>query len=683
MIHDFRVVWRFLLKSPLSTGLAVLTLGLTVGVFGLAVAVIDESFWRPLAVSSGRHLLTLYNARPEAPQYQTLSYRDYMTVRDALATRLELAAFVRVFQTLADGQWATRVQGELVSGNYFSVLGPSPLVGRFFGPDDDRVPLAHPVVVLGHDLWRRHFGANPAIVGTSVTLSRRSYTVVGIAPPGFRGPAYPSEFWIPVTMAPQVLGRQVLSAPGIPLLQTVALPTAGASRDEVHASAQRLTTSASHDGWRLTALTGDHLKFWPAYREAVARYLIIFAVLGACVLVIACANVGSLLLARSAERERELAIRQALGASPVQIMRRLAVESLTLTTAGAAVGALVAYNAAGLVEQVRFPVPVRIALTPDARVMAISLAVAFIAGMFFTAIFAIKRMSRGSRHVLADSPTSGVRVTTTRAVVVAQVAICCVCLTAAGLLARSATAVNRIDVGVDGSRSVLGLVGAGDAGYLAETGVGFYARLQQELESETQVQSVALEWTAILGSLRGTTRVDVGTDLGLTSRYNVVSAGYFRALNLPLLRGREFEAYDLDRSEPVAIVNAVLATRLGPDVLGQSVRVGDEPLLGASLVWFLTSNTTPSLKDPSRSCICPSDRYSGQICGFICGRQMGIQRHCSGMPCGGLIQMSPCPTFVPCRRRSIRRGRRRDSRHTCPRPWQVSPWCWPSSDCMV
>jgi predicted permease len=432
--------------------------------------------------------------------------------------------------------------------------------------------------VLGHDLWRRHFGANPAIVGTSVTLSRRAYTVVGVAPPGFRGPTYPSEFWIPVMMAPQVLGRQILSAPEIPLLQTVGLPTAGASRDEVHASAQRLATSASHDGWRLTALPGDHLKFWPAYREVVARYLVIFTVLGACVLVIACANVGSLLLARSAERERELAIRQALGASPVHIMRRLALESLTLTAAGAAVGALVAYNAAGLVQQVRFPVPVRIALTPDARVMAISLAVAFIAGMFFTAIFAIRRMSRGSRHILADSPTSGLRVTTNHVVVVAQVAICCVCLTAAGLLARSATAVNRIDVGVDTGRSVLGLVGAGDAGYSAETGVAFYTRLQQELENEAQVQSAALEWTAMLGSVRGTTRVTIGADLALTSRYNVVSANYFRALGLPVLRGREFELQDRDRSEPVAIVNAVLAARLGPDVLGRSVRVGDEPL---------------------------------------------------------------------------------------------------------
>ena len=555
-----------------------LTLGLTIGVCGLGVAVIDESFWRPLDVNNGPDLLTVYNARPAAPQYQTLSFPDYVTVRDALAPRLELAAFVRVFQTLADGQWATRVQGELVSGTYFSVLGASPLAGRLLGRDDDRAPLAHAVVVLGHDLWRRHFGANPAIVGTSVTLSRRTYTVVGIAPPGFRGPAYPSEFWIPVMMAPQVLGTQVLSTPGIPFLQTVGLPAAGTSRDEVHAFVQRLETAASRDGWRLTALTGEHLKFWPAYRETVARYLAIFAVLGTCVLVIACANVGSLLLARNGERERELAIRQALGASPGQIMRRLALEPLTLTAAGGAVGAVVAYNAAGLVQQVRFPVPVRIALAPDVRVIAISLAVALLAGLLFTALFAVKRMSRGSRHILAEVSTNGATTSAARAIVIVQVAICCICLTAAGLLARSATAVNRIDVGVDASRSILGLVGAGDAGYSAETGVAFYTRLQQELESEPEVHSVALEWTAILGSMRGSTRVSVSGDQGLTSRYNVISPGYFQAMALPVLRGREFEPQDHVTTEPVAIVNQTLASRLSTDGVGQSIWIGDERL---------------------------------------------------------------------------------------------------------
>src|SRR5829696_5059481 len=156
--------------------------------------------------------------------------------------------------------------------------------------------------------------------------------------------------------------------------------------------------------------------------------------------------------------------------------------------------------------------------------------------------------------------------------------MCCVCLTAAGLLARSATAVNRIDVGVDASQRILGLVGAGDAGYSAEAGVAFYARLQQALESEAQVQSVALEWTALLGSMRGSTRVSVGGDEGLTSRYNVVSAGYFEAMALPVLHGREFEPQDRVNTEAVAIVNETLAARLADGGIGESILVGDERL---------------------------------------------------------------------------------------------------------
>jgi predicted permease len=236
----------------------------------------------------------------------------------------------------------------------------------------------------------------------------------------------------------------------------------------------------------------------------------------------------------------------------------------------------VAYSAAGFVQQVRFPVPVRLALTPDSRVMAISLAVAFVAGMLFTAIFAVKRMHRGSRHILADTSLGSARTTLARALVVVQVGICCISLTAAGLLTRSAIAVDQIDVGVDAERSVLALIGAGDAGYSAETGVAFYARLQQELETEPQVQSIALEWTAILGSMRGTTRVRVGRDQGLTSRYNVISAGYFQAMALPVVRGREFEAQDRMDTQPVAIVNQTLAGQLGDDVVGQSIGIGDE-----------------------------------------------------------------------------------------------------------
>jgi predicted permease len=565
------------MKSPVSTGLAVLTLGLTLGLFGISVAVIDDTFWRPLRVEHGDRILTLYNARPSAPQYQTLSYPDYVNLRDAVKDRVDVAAFFRVFQTFGGGEWPSRVQGELVSGNYFEVLGATPLAGRFIRPDDDRVPLGHPVVVLGYDLWRRHFGANPVVIGTSITLSRRAYTIVGVAPPEFRGPAYPSEFWIPLMMAKQVLGgTDVLAQSGIPLLQTIALPDAKVTHGEVQARVRGLETSANRDGWRLAVFPAAYLKFWPAYRTTIARFLLLFVALGGCVVVIACANVANLLLARNADRQHEMAIRQALGASPRHIVRRLVAESLTLTVLAGATGLFVAYAAAGLVERVTLPVPARIGLTPDIRLFTISIAVSFIAGLLFTAVFALRGLRHGSRHILAASSRTVSRSGAARALVIGQVAICCVCLTAAGLLLRSAMAVNQIDVGVDPSNTVMGLIGAGDSGYTPETGTAFFARLQRDLENQPQVEAVALEWTAMLGSVRGTGRITVRAGDVVSSRYNVVGSGYFNALRIPVIRGREFQADDQPNSEPVALVNETMAARIGDNVVGQTVQFGDE-----------------------------------------------------------------------------------------------------------
>ena len=167
----------------------------------------------------GDELITLYNSRPAAPQFQTLSYPDYTAARDRLRGDVDVAAFVRISNTLG-GHPPAQVWGELVSGNYFDVLRTTPLLGRLLTAEDDR-PQAPPVVVIGEGLWRRSFGADPTIVGKPLRIGRDDYTVVGITRRGFQGPAWSSEFWVPLSMSRQILGGDYLLAPEIPLLQTV------------------------------------------------------------------------------------------------------------------------------------------------------------------------------------------------------------------------------------------------------------------------------------------------------------------------------------------------------------------------------------------------------------------------------------------------------------------------------
>lgn len=589
MTHDLRVAWRFLRRSPVSTALAVVTLAVTVAICSVAVGLADETFWRPLSLEQGERLVTIYNARlaprsshtlqaSEGGQFQVLAFRDYVELRDRLQNDVDLAAFCRIFQTLGDPDQPIRVQGELVSGNYFTVLGAKPFVGKLIAPDDDRMPSGHPLVVLGYDLWRRTFASDPGVIGKSIRLNRSDYTVAGVAPRNFRGPAYPSQFWIPLTMAARAFGGQdVLANPAVPLFQTIGLPRSAERAPHVTERVRGIETFASRDGWRLTALPASHLRFWPAYRAAVRRFVGIFVALGICVLTIACANLAGMLLGRNGERRRDLAVRQALGASRVQIFRRLGAESVILTVLGGGVGVLLAYAAAASIGRIAVPAPAHIALTPDVRLVVISLAISLVASFVFTAIFAVKGMDRDIRGALSST---AVTITSNnglqRVLVIAQIAASCVCLTAAGLLQRSAAAVDRIDVGLDTSHSVMGMIGIGDQGYTPADGAAFYQRLQDRLESAPQVDAVALEWTAVFGSIRGNGRVSLNRGEMIQVRYNAVSSGYFRALRIPLLAGREFERTDRDATEPVAVVNETLAARIGADAIGSTLTLAPE-----------------------------------------------------------------------------------------------------------
>jgi predicted permease len=575
MLQDIRVAWRFLLKRRTSTSIAALTLGMAIAVCSMAVGVVDQAFWRAIGVDRGSELVTIYNRRASAPQFQTLSYPDYVDVRDRLTGAADVAAFVRIANTLGGGDWPTRASGELVSDNYFEVLDARPYAGRLLSAAPGGAVSRDPVVVLGYQFWRRSFNGDTAVIGQPIRLGRSAYRVIGIAPDGFHGPAYRSDFWIPLGLADQVFGQDLLQRPEIPLFQTVARPRAAATLPELQGRVDGLETHGSSAGWRLAIFPGVYLKFWPAYRATVARYLSVFFALAVCVLVVACANLAGLLIARAGERQRELALRQALGATRWQLVRRLAAESVVLTALGGAIGVLLTAWMSGLIARIPVPVPAPLGLTFDARVAAECLVVSLAASLLFTVLSAVKGLQPDVRRILASSGTAmAARSGGRRLLVVAQVALGCLLLTTAGLLARSAMNVDRIDVGFEIANHVTGLVSLSDQGYTAATGGRFYQRLQEALAARPDVEAAALGWNSPLTPIRATAAVSVpGAPEPIQARYNVVSAEYFRTLGIALSSGREFGAADTATSEPVAVVNETLASRFNGGAIGRSVQL--------------------------------------------------------------------------------------------------------------
>ncbi|MCY4120425.1 MAG: ABC transporter permease, partial [Acidobacteria bacterium] len=333
-MSDGRLALRFLAKKPGWAAAAVLTVAIGIAGSTLAFSLVDRALWRPLGFDDGGELVTLY-AR-SAGEYSTIAWPDYAALRDVLQDDgdgpADLAAFVRTFSTVGGGEFPELHEGELVSGNFFSVLRVQPFLGRIITPSDNATPGAHPVVVLSHVLWRTQFASDPGVLGRDILLDGRSFEIIGVAPPGFRGPVWPSfesAFWIPAMMAGDEFGvgdDRVFQSTGLPVFQTVgrvrhsqrleALQARIGPLDAVLARERGDSPYFTDTGqeWRVAVLPGNFLRLWPEYREPVARVLLVLGLMAAAGLLVGCANLATLLLSRGVERRRELAIRRVLGA---------------------------------------------------------------------------------------------------------------------------------------------------------------------------------------------------------------------------------------------------------------------------------------------------------------------------------------------------------------------------------
>lgn len=591
LFQDVRYAIRSLLRAPGFALVAILTTGIGAGANATVFSFIDALLFRPAAaVDQPRSLVAVYTSDFSSGLYGESSYPDYVSLKETATAFAELAAYTDdpgAIVTIAGN--TERISNSVVTADFFDVLGVRPVLGRLFESSDASSEAA-PVAVIGEALWDRTYGRSATAIGSTISFRSRTYTVIGIAAPRFEGLdlARAREIWTllpPPTAAAAERGNRSLNivgrlARGISLEQAQAQLLSIADRLAAAYPSTNLGTLEHPDRPRpITAVW--HTRIGPEFRSQVTMISGVIMTASLLVLLIACANVGNLLLARATARGREIAIRLAVGAGRRQIVRQLALESVLLGILGGIAGVFFALSTAGVLpsffpdEQVRL-----LDAQVDGRVLAFCLIVSAAASLVFGLAPAVQSLRPAPAMVLrrdaltASESRAGARIR--RSFVVVQVALAFVLLIGAGLLVRSLRNSFDADLGFATRNAVIVSIDLPPE-FGAERGLAHYREALERGSALPGVEHVALSSAAPLsrGSRRGFF-VDgyqrrPGEDMELP--YNTITPGYFETMRIPLLAGRLFDDRDTASSRRVVLVNEVFARRyFGGNAVGRRVR---------------------------------------------------------------------------------------------------------------
>jgi putative ABC transport system permease protein len=575
--QDLRYGARMLLKKPGFILIAVVMLALGIGANTAVFSLVNSLFLRPLPVKDAGQLVGVYEFRNGQVGMEDLSYADYLDYRDRNTVFSGLAAHSHVWFWLAEGDASSELEGSLVTANYFSVLGVQPHLGRFFLTEEDAVPGTHPVAVLSYWLWQQRFKGDPAILGRTLRMNRLAITVVGIAPNGFAGVHAGSniDVWMPAMMSG--MGRPTRDEFGrsrvwLDLIGRLKLGrTIEEARAEFATLARQLETAYPETnkglGVHLVPLKGLH----PLTREVAFRVPALLTAAVACVLLVACANLAGLLLARSGARRKEIAIRLALGASRARLIRQLLTESLLLALAGGAIGLLIAvwtedwivtfyaYGFSGL------------NLSLDLLTLGLTFALSVFTGLLFGLAPALQATRPNLVLALKDDGAStGYRRSWLRsALVITQVALSLLLLIGAGLLLRSLSNV-MTNAGFDPHHIAHFRLRPSRTGYDTERAQTYHREVIRRMESLPGVQSAVLQGsgTPSFGGSMVTIGLPGQAPAQPENAFRIVSheitPRYLATVKILLLAGREFDERDRKGAPPVAIVNETLARQQWP-----------------------------------------------------------------------------------------------------------------------
>lgn len=622
-IRDLRYAARTLARNPGFAALAVLTLGLGIGVNVAIFSAVDAVLFRSLAVRDPGSLVRIYATDEKASDLWNSSYPVFTDYRDGATSFDGMAGFddAEAFHLATGGGKAERVTGAVVSGNFFDLLGARPQRGRLLSAGDDGVPGAHPMAVVSDRLWRRRFGAEESVVGSTVSINGHPFTIVGVAPRGFTGVDLDSlpDVWVPAAMVDQALPEfvddQILTHRNLGWLDIVARLKPGASRVSAQAEldviARRRAASEPADAKRHDpmprVLPASDFAVGPAYQDDARRLSWLLVGMAGLVLLIACADAAGLLLLRAERRRREIGVRLALGASRRQVGRQLFVESLLLAILGAGAGLLFAVWAAQLLALAvpdEFALPMGAATSVlDARALGFAIGAAGLAALFSGIVPAL----RGPRVDVLSSIKGGSRRIARLAVgdllVAGQIALSVVLLVGAGLTARTLAREAAVNPGFDPSGKLEASMDLARQGYDRARGLAFLSQLLDRAAAIPGVRAAALARMVPVQSsgMRTTIESDGYTPApGETpaADLNIVTPGYFHALGASLVAGRDFDARDRADGPAVAIVSESMARKFWPGVhaVGRRIKNLGPPGVGGEVIGVVRDVRARSLR---------------------------------------------------------------------------------------
>jgi predicted permease len=600
--RDFRDALRALLRAPTFAATVIATLSLGIGANSVIFSAVDAVLFRDAPVSGPDTLVDVYTTSGNN-LYSGSSYPDYFDLRDS-GTFASLASYSTVSITIDVKGQPEPVAGEIVSGNYFEVLGVKIPVGRGFTPDDDRLGAPVRVVVVSHALWQRVLNSDPSLIGQTIRLNGNPYTLIGVAPPGFVGLllGVATDVWVPTALQPEVdpVAAAVRRSRGhggkLDLrrsrgLSMVGRLARGASIDQVASRAEVISSrleTAYPDSNRNRRFTVTPLGEGRGLRVATRPILRLLAGAVVMVLLVACVNVASLLLARAVSREREVAVRMAIGASRARLVRQSLTESILFGILGS-IGALVVTRVSTPLLHT-FVIPEAVDLSVNARVLGFTLAVGVGSGLLFglAPLFQAPRNTITALRVEGGTVATGARATGMRgAFVILQVGVTLVLLVAAGLFLRTLENAYAVELGYQIDRTLVASINLEARGYFeggpmgSDAGLAVYAQILSRIEALPGVVAAsAARMTVLSGGARSTAVSTDGRPLerdnsnALGVRANVVSHRYFETMNIPILHGRLFNTSDGSNTSRVTIVTKSLADRLWPneDPTGKTLR---------------------------------------------------------------------------------------------------------------
>jgi len=592
--QDLRYGFRMLAKNPGFTAVAVLTLAIGIGASTTVFSWIDAVLLRPLPGVEKADELVAFEAVAPNGDFLTASYPDYRDYRDHLKSLDGLAATQISPFSIGPQDHGQQVWGEMVTGNYFAVLGVKPILGRTFSPEESGdKPNAFPVAIISSRLWQSYFNADPSIVGKTIRVNQHELTIIGVAPAEFQGSISGLAFdlWVPYMMHPELqgVGDWMLRDRGNRQLVCIARLKRGVTLDQARSEIAGLARfMAKADADTDQGISATVLPLWKSHFGAQALLLKPLRILMAVclvVLLIVCANVANLLLARLTARQKEFSVRLALGAGRFRLMRQVLTESLVLAAAGAAGGVALTLWMGGALQFMTSRSYLPVAL--DARVNGRMLLFTVLACVAATLLSGIVPALQVTRTDLNDHLKEGGRSGTPGAgshrlrgsLVVAELSLAIVALVCAGLLVRSFEAALTINPQFDPDHVLMSRFFISTTGYDLAQREQFCFRLRQRLEAEPSVTDVAYSDVEPLGYLSGWWEpLEVegyipspGENMKIDR--SVVSPGYFRLMHIPLLEGRDFTEQDDEAGTPVMIVNQTFVKRFfgGQDPIGRKV----------------------------------------------------------------------------------------------------------------